>query len=58
MRLHSGIIHFLVEDAVAARNSAVHQANLFDMANIGTVIVKKDRVGGLDSLLMPGCSQG
>jgi nicotinamidase-related amidase len=38
---------FLVEDAVAARNSAVHQANLFDMANIGTVIVKKDRVADL-----------
>jgi nicotinamidase-related amidase len=38
---------FLVEDAVAARNSAVHQANLFDMANIGTVIVKKDRIGDL-----------
>ena len=38
---------FLVEDAVAARNSTVHQANLSDMANIGTVIVKKDRVADL-----------
>ncbi|MCX6698429.1 MAG: cysteine hydrolase [Methanomicrobiales archaeon] len=37
----------LVEDAVAARNSAVHQANLFDMANIGTVIVKKDTIRDL-----------
>jgi nicotinamidase-related amidase len=38
---------FLVEDAVAARNSAVHQVNLFDMANIGTGIVKKDTIGDL-----------
>jgi nicotinamidase-related amidase len=39
----------LVEDAVAARNSGVHQANIFDMANIGTVIVKKDRIRDLIS---------
>ncbi len=38
---------FLVEDAVAAWNSTVHQANLSDMANIGTVIIKKDRVADL-----------
>lgn len=34
----------LVDDAVAARNSAIHEANLFDMSNIGTVMVKTDRI--------------
>jgi len=38
---------FLVEDAVAARNSAIHQANIFDMTNIGTIIVKKESIGDL-----------
>jgi len=37
----------LVEDAVGARTSAVHEANLFDMANIGTMIVKTDRIADL-----------
>ncbi len=39
----------LVEDAVAARDASVHQANLHDMANIGTVIVQKDAVCDLIS---------
>jgi nicotinamidase-related amidase len=37
----------LVDDAVAARNSVIHEANLFDMANIGTVIVRTDRITDL-----------
>jgi len=43
----SGYHTVLVEDAVAARTPAVHEANLFDMANIGTVLVKTDRVAHL-----------
>jgi len=37
----------LVEDAVAARTSAVHEANLLDMANIGTVMISTDRTADL-----------
>jgi nicotinamidase-related amidase len=49
-----GYYTFLVEDAVAARSSAVHKANIFDMANIGTVIVKTEHIGDLNSLSIPG----
>jgi nicotinamidase-related amidase len=38
---------YLVEDAVGARDTAVHNANISDMANIGTIIIKKERVGNL-----------
>ena len=31
---------FLVEDAVGARSPAVHNANISDMVNIGTGVVK------------------
>ncbi|MCU0631072.1 MAG: cysteine hydrolase [Methanoregulaceae archaeon] len=37
----------LVEDAVAARTSAVHEANLLDMANIGTVLISTDSTADL-----------
>jgi nicotinamidase-related amidase len=37
----------LVEDAVGARNSDIHRANIGDMTNIGTIIAKKDNIRSL-----------
>jgi nicotinamidase-related amidase len=42
-----GYLTYLVEDAVGARDTTVHNANISDMANIGTIIIKKERVGNL-----------